>query len=134
MADRASEARTGALFALCAFSIWSGFPLYFKLVADIPASEVLGHRILWSLLFVALLLALRGRWQGVREALVTLLWPELPPPPWLRLPRPRRRLLRLLFKEILPFSDPAQPSGDASGQQTASLRAAISSCNFLLIS
>ena len=71
MADRTSEARTGALFALCAFSIWSGFPLYFKLVADIPASEVLGHRILWSLLFVALLLALRGRWQGVREALVT---------------------------------------------------------------
>ncbi len=63
------EARTGALFALGAFAIWSGFPLYFKLVADIPASEVLGHRILWSLLFVALLLAVRGHWQGVREAL-----------------------------------------------------------------
>ncbi len=63
--------RTGTLFALGAFLIWSGFPLYFKLVASIPASEVLGHRIVWSLLFVALLLALRGHWQGVREALAT---------------------------------------------------------------
>ena len=67
----AHEARTGALFALGAFAIWSGFPLYFKLVAAIPASEVLGHRILWSLLFVALLLGLRGHWRGVREALTT---------------------------------------------------------------
>jgi chloramphenicol-sensitive protein RarD len=77
-ASASHESRTGALFALGAFAIWSGFPLYFKLVAGIPASEVLGHRILWSLLFVALLLALRGHWQGVREALVT--------------PRLRRRL------------------------------------------
>ena len=28
--------------------IWSGFPLYFKLVAAIPASEVLGHQSVQS--------------------------------------------------------------------------------------
>ena len=77
-ANATHATRTGTLFALSAFLIWSGFPLYFKLVASIPASEVLGHRIVWSLLFVALLLALRGHWQGVREALTT--------------PRLRRRL------------------------------------------
>ena len=63
------EARIGAAYALGAFLIWSGVPLYFKLVASIPATEVLGHRVLWSLLFVTLLLAVRRHWSGVGSAL-----------------------------------------------------------------
>ena len=63
------EARIGAAYALGAFLIWSGVPLYFKLVASIPATEVLGHRVLWSLLFVTLLLAGRRHWSGVGTAL-----------------------------------------------------------------
>ncbi|MDX1592679.1 MAG: EamA family transporter RarD [Gammaproteobacteria bacterium] len=66
-----AEARTGALFAAGAFLIWGGFPLYFKLVAEIPAGEVLGHRILGSMLFVALLLSLLGRWREAREGLLS---------------------------------------------------------------
>ena len=63
------EARIGAAYALGAFLIWSGVPLYFKLVASIPATEVLGHRVLWSLLFVTLLLAGRRHWSAVGTAL-----------------------------------------------------------------
>ncbi|HEY5719067.1 MAG TPA: EamA family transporter RarD, partial [Gammaproteobacteria bacterium] len=56
-------------YALGAFLVWGGFPLYFKLVAAVPATEVLGHRVLWSLLAVALLLAVRRDWRGVARAL-----------------------------------------------------------------
>jgi chloramphenicol-sensitive protein RarD len=63
------EARAGALYALGAYLIWAGVPLYFKLVAAIPATEVLGHRVVWSLVFVALLLAARRHWSGVTAAL-----------------------------------------------------------------
>ena len=52
------ESHWGALYASTAFLIWAAFPLYFKAVRDIPATQVLAHRIVWSLLFVALLLML----------------------------------------------------------------------------
>jgi chloramphenicol-sensitive protein RarD len=52
----------GVLYALAAYVLWGVFPIYFKQVQTVPALEVLAHRMLWSLAFVALLLALlRGR-------------------------------------------------------------------------
>jgi chloramphenicol-sensitive protein RarD len=52
----------GVLYALAAYVLWGVFPIYFKQVQSVPALEVLAHRMLWSLAFVALLLAvLRGR-------------------------------------------------------------------------
>lgn len=53
----------GTLYALVAFGIWSGFPAFFKLLADVPSTEVLAHRIIWSLVFVGILLAVRGAWR-----------------------------------------------------------------------
>lgn len=60
MNDPAS-ARAGALSALGAFLIWGTFGLYFKALGDIPAVEVLAHRILGGALFAALVLAARGK-------------------------------------------------------------------------
>lgn len=56
---------SGTLYALIAFGIWSGFPAFFKLLADVASGEVLAHRIIWSLAFVGTLLALRGAWSTV---------------------------------------------------------------------
>jgi len=36
------------LYALTAYGIWGMAPLYWKAVEALPASELLGHRILWS--------------------------------------------------------------------------------------
>ena len=38
----------GVIYALCAFLIWGICPLYFKLLTEVPASEILTHRIIWS--------------------------------------------------------------------------------------
>lgn len=61
----------GAACALGAFGLWGVFPLYFKAVAVVPPPEVLAHRILWSVVWVAALLWLLGQWPEVRRALIS---------------------------------------------------------------
>lgn len=51
----------GFLYALTAYLLWGGLPIYLKLVAHIPPLEVVAHRALWSLPIAALVLLLRGR-------------------------------------------------------------------------
>lgn len=53
---------TGLLTAASAYILWGLFPLYFRELAAMPALEVVLHRSLWSLLFVAALLMWRGGW------------------------------------------------------------------------
>lgn len=60
-----STATWGALSAFAASTLWGLFPVYFKQVAAVPATEVLCHRIVWSTLAAALLLTLLGRWSSV---------------------------------------------------------------------
>ena len=54
----------GATYAAFAYLLWGLFPIYFKWVGHVAPLEVLAHRMLWSLVFVALLLAWlrRGAW------------------------------------------------------------------------
>ncbi|MET8253859.1 EamA family transporter RarD [Micromonospora sp. NPDC005197] len=53
--------RLGYLYGIGAYLLWGFFPLYFKLLRPTGPLEVLAHRIVWSVLFVALLLgALRN--------------------------------------------------------------------------
>ncbi len=59
---------SGVAAALAAFTIWGFLPVYWKSVALTPAGEILSHRMVWSLLFVALLLVLRHQWRRLREA------------------------------------------------------------------
>ena len=47
---------SGILFALGAYVSWGLFPLYFRQIATIPAMQIVAHRTLWSLAFVALVL------------------------------------------------------------------------------
>ncbi|MEU0547899.1 EamA family transporter RarD [Micromonospora sp. NPDC005979] len=53
--------RLGYLYGIGAYLLWGFFPLYFKLLRPTGPLEILAHRIVWSVLFVALLLgALRN--------------------------------------------------------------------------
>ena len=57
----------GILFAASAFVIWGIFPIYFKVLATVPPVEMLAHRVLWSLVFVAMLLAGRRQWAWIKQ-------------------------------------------------------------------
>jgi chloramphenicol-sensitive protein RarD len=60
--DDAAHARTGMLYAALAYIAWGLFPLYFKRLSDVSAFEVIAHRTLWSMVFVAVLLTVMRRW------------------------------------------------------------------------
>ena len=53
------ELRTGVLAGVAAYSLWGLFPLVFHLLESVAATEVLVHRILWSLVVVLALLVVR---------------------------------------------------------------------------
>jgi len=59
----------GVLAAAGSYLIWGLFPLYFRALAGVPAPEVLAHRILWSSVFMVLLVSLARRWGEVRRQL-----------------------------------------------------------------
>jgi len=52
----------GILSAVLAFLCWGLFPLYFHALAGVPPLQVLAHRMLWSLLFLVGVLAVRRQW------------------------------------------------------------------------
>lgn len=54
---------------MLAYGLWGTFPLYFALLAKVPPIEVVAHRVIWSLLFLVLLLSLTRGWGALREAL-----------------------------------------------------------------
>lgn len=53
----------GLTYALIAYGIWGLFPLFFKQVTDLPALEILSHRVIWACVFTALILTLGLRWR-----------------------------------------------------------------------
>ena len=52
-------ARAGVVFGVAAYGLWGLFPVYFKAVKHVPAFEVLAHRVIWSVVFLAVLMLLR---------------------------------------------------------------------------
>jgi chloramphenicol-sensitive protein RarD len=60
-----SEERRGYLYGFLAYAIWGFFPIYFKLLKPSPPFEILAHRIVWSVLFVSLLLLATRNWRFI---------------------------------------------------------------------
>ncbi|RAS04918.1 MULTISPECIES: EamA family transporter RarD [Cupriavidus] len=52
----------GILYALLAYLIWGLLPLYIKSLPGIAPTEILLHRMVWSLVFLGLILAWRRQW------------------------------------------------------------------------
>ncbi|MCV2489679.1 EamA family transporter RarD [Geodermatophilus sp. YIM 151500] len=66
------ERRPGVAFGLAAYGLWGLFPLYFPLLEPAGGLEIVAHRVLWSLVFVALVLTVARRWRLVRAAVTEL--------------------------------------------------------------
>jgi chloramphenicol-sensitive protein RarD len=58
---------SGLLCATLAYLIWGLFPLYFKAIQFLPAGEIVLHRIVWALLFLAGILLWRRQWQWLAQ-------------------------------------------------------------------
>jgi chloramphenicol-sensitive protein RarD len=61
--------KAGIIFALAAYSMWGIAPMYFKLLTNVPALEILMHRIVWSVLVLCVLLLVRSKFSQVKSAI-----------------------------------------------------------------
>ena len=65
----ARERRHGLAFGLGAYLIWGLFPLYWPLLEPAGPLEILANRIVWSFVFLLIVLLLRREWSWVRPLL-----------------------------------------------------------------
>ena len=51
----------GTVYAVLAYGAWGFLPIYWKQFGQVPAIEVLSHRLIWSMVFLLALLVLQRR-------------------------------------------------------------------------
>jgi chloramphenicol-sensitive protein RarD len=61
------DQQLGYLYGFAAYLLWGFFPLYIRLLRPSGAVEILAHRVIWSLAFVALLLTGLRNWRFLRR-------------------------------------------------------------------
>jgi chloramphenicol-sensitive protein RarD len=66
MPNKPRESRA-LLAGIAAFGTWGLIPVYWKLLKDVPAAEILAHRFVWTSLFLIALLSWQRRWTEVKE-------------------------------------------------------------------
>jgi chloramphenicol-sensitive protein RarD len=64
--------KKGLLFALGAYLTWGLFPIYWKLLQNVPALQLLGHRIVWSFALLLIILSVSGGIKDLRQKLFDL--------------------------------------------------------------
>lgn len=57
----------GITYAVLAYTLWGLFPLYLRELSHVPALEVVAHRTLWTLAFLAVLLVVLRRWAWLQS-------------------------------------------------------------------
>jgi chloramphenicol-sensitive protein RarD len=58
----------GILYAICTYLLWGIFPIYWKLIRNVPAVEIIGHRIIWAFVFVIIIVTLTKDWRKLLSA------------------------------------------------------------------
>jgi chloramphenicol-sensitive protein RarD len=57
------------ILGLCAYAAWGVMPLYFKALAAVAPTEIVAHRIVWSLVFLTAVATIWRRWPHIRAVL-----------------------------------------------------------------
>lgn len=61
--------KQGILYAVLAYLAWGLLPLYWRLFENMPAWEVLAHRVVWAFVFVGVLVAASKQWKQLKKVL-----------------------------------------------------------------
>lgn len=56
------------ILGFVAYLLWGAFPLYFALLDSVSPIEIVAHRVIWSLVFIALVLTVAREWNSIRKA------------------------------------------------------------------
>ncbi|MBA7691612.1 Protein RarD [subsurface metagenome] len=63
------ESTRGTISAITAFFLWGIFPIYWKALQHISSTQILAHRVVWSLVFVLVLLSFQRRWNEAKSVI-----------------------------------------------------------------
>ena len=63
------ETTAGIIFGIGAYGLWGLLPLYFFVLMPAGAVEIVANRVVWSLLFCALLITVTRAWSAFAQAL-----------------------------------------------------------------
>ncbi|MDQ0724482.1 chloramphenicol-sensitive protein RarD [Paenibacillus sp. W4I10] len=61
----------GLTNAIIAYIMWGVLPLYWKLFENVPAGEILSHRVVWSFVFMGIFVAVQRRWSDMKRILTS---------------------------------------------------------------
>jgi chloramphenicol-sensitive protein RarD len=64
---RSSRTTAGLTAGIAAYALWGVFPLYFPLLEPARPVEIIAHRVVWSLLFCLVTLAVTRSWRQFAE-------------------------------------------------------------------
>ena len=51
----------GIIYTMGAYILWGILPIYWKLIDEVPALEILAHRVIWSFIFVLIIVGILKR-------------------------------------------------------------------------
>src|SRR5438045_6087731 len=57
-----SHETLGLIAGVACFTTWGLIPVYWKLIAAVPATEILAHRFVWTTIFLSTILTWQQRW------------------------------------------------------------------------
>ena len=66
-----NDTRTGVVNAVSAYLIWGIAPIYFKLIQHVSPDEIMVHRVLWSSVFLAIIVFLSHKWRTLSYVFTT---------------------------------------------------------------
>ncbi|WP_320052517.1 EamA family transporter RarD [uncultured Acetobacteroides sp.] len=72
IAQAASNGRADIVYPIAAYSLWGILPIYWKVMKQLPAGDILAHRIFWSFLFLAVIISGMRRWKEFRQAFTSI--------------------------------------------------------------
>jgi chloramphenicol-sensitive protein RarD len=61
----------GILNGIGAYVLWGLLPVYWKFLYQVPAVQIIGHRIGWSFVLLIVVILLTRQWQDFRSAALT---------------------------------------------------------------
>lgn len=67
--EEQSRSNQGVLLAIAAYTMWGVAPIYFKAISYVNPLEIVSHRIIWSFVFLAILLHFSRRWSLVKQTI-----------------------------------------------------------------
>ncbi len=63
--------KKGILYGIGAYALWGFFPIYWKLLHQVPAVQLISHRIGWSFILLMLVILVTKQWANFRSTITT---------------------------------------------------------------